>query len=68
MTKNEEWVTCEHCGQRYTVDDLQRVCSNCFACVACRIYTCWNCKNEIVVVPLKKRMTSTDNKMKNDHS
>lgn len=54
MDAGVEQVTCEHCGCFFSKDDLKRSCANCFACMLCEIYICPNCKEEIVVIPMKK--------------
>lgn len=54
MDTGTEQVKCEHCGNSYMKDDLKRSCANCFACMLCEIYICPNCKEEIVVIPIKK--------------
>ena len=64
MEKLEKWIICENCGFRYLEADLERVCSNCFACVSCRIYLCWNCKAEIVVIPMKRDRCHAEKKPK----
>lgn len=52
---SDEMVKCNNCGETYNKEDLKRSCANCFACVSCEIYICNNCKEEIVVRPMKKR-------------
>lgn len=57
MDKGKEKVKCEHCSFTYFKDELKRSCSNCFACLLCEIYICPNCKEELIVIPMKKRMS-----------
>ena len=53
MKNKEEIVHCTHCGFEAQKGDLDRSCSNCFACTGCEIYICPECRNEIVVTPMK---------------
>ena len=57
MSENEEIkkVQCAECKSEFNKGDLQRSCSNCFACTSCEIYICPNCGAEIVVKPMKKK-------------
>jgi len=50
--KNDE-ITCTHCGKRWDKQQLERSCSNCFACTGCVAYICAECRYEIVVEPVK---------------
>jgi len=45
--------SCEACEFRFTKEDAQRSCSNCFACTGCEIYLCPNCGKEVVIKPIK---------------
>ena len=56
-------VTCRTCGSTFAEDDLEKTCSNCFACSGCEIYICPSCNNEIVLKPIKPmaRKNSIDN-------
>lgn len=47
-------VTCTRCQKSWDKRDLERSCSNCFACTGCEAYICPECRYEIVVVPIKK--------------
>jgi hypothetical protein len=51
--KKEKFFTCSNCGNSYSNLDAERVCSNCFACTGCEIYTCPACREEDVVKPKK---------------
>lgn len=53
---DDEKVVCPECGSKFDKDDLKRSCGNCFACVSCEIYICYNCKAEIVVKPMLKKL------------
>lgn len=52
--KLKKFYRCGACGFEFANLDTQRVCSNCFACSACEIYTCPACDSEVVVKPVKK--------------
>ncbi len=45
----ENKIECSTCSNKYTLGDLRRHCSNCFACTGCEIYICPNCDARIVV-------------------
>jgi hypothetical protein len=49
---NSEKVTCVECRMSFPKDDLERSCSNCFACTLCEKYICAGCKNEIIIKPV----------------
>ncbi len=51
--KREKLYRCEACGFEFSNLDGTRVCSNCFACTGCEIYTCPECGTELVVKPKK---------------
>lgn len=53
MIPSADEITCENCGFHAPKRDLDRSCSNCFACTSCEIYICPQCRNEIVVRPMK---------------
>ncbi len=52
---DKEIVECQHCGKTFDKKDLDRSCSNCFACTSCETYICPECGNEIVVKPIKRK-------------
>lgn len=58
---NIDKIKCENCGSEFSKDDLQRSCSNCFACTSCEIYICYHCKHEIVVKPIQKMKSTKTN-------
>jgi hypothetical protein len=47
-------VSCTRCNKSWDKRDLERSCSNCFACTGCEAYICPDCRYEIVVVPIRK--------------
>ncbi len=51
--KKEKFYICTGCGFRFSNLDVQRTCSNCFACTGCEIYLCPSCNSEVVVKPMK---------------
>lgn len=51
--KREKIYRCETCGLEFSNLDGTRICSNCFACTGCEIYTCPSCEAEVVVKPMK---------------
>jgi hypothetical protein len=53
--KEKEIITCKWCGSCFSKDDLQRSCSNCFACMGCEMYICAVCRSEIVVKEMQKK-------------
>ncbi len=56
-------MTCQNCGFSFQKGDLDRECSNCFACTGCEIYLCPSCQKEIVIKPIgqpRRRMSSID--------
>lgn len=55
MNEEEKYqVHCTHCNTSWDKRDLERSCSNCFACTGCEAYICPQCRYEIVVVEIKK--------------
>lgn len=52
--KKGKTVTCESCGFATSSLDIDRQCSNCFACTGCETYLCPACGNEIIVKPIRK--------------
>ncbi len=52
--KKEKFYRCKTCGFEFSNLDVERVCSNCFACTGCEVYTCPSCGSEVVVKPMKK--------------
>ncbi len=51
MDESTPIVTCTHCGKSWDKKQLDRSCSNCFACTACEAYICPECRYEIVITP-----------------
>lgn len=51
--KQEKIYTCNSCGFQFSNFDVDRTCSNCFACTGCEIYICPECGEEVVVKPMK---------------
>jgi len=47
-------ILCYNCGLSFERDLDYRLCSNCFACSGCEIYTCPGCGTEIIVKPKKE--------------
>jgi len=58
--KKEKIYTCKTCGFQFSNLDVEKTCSNCFACSGCEIYICPSCKNEVVILPVKPMHKSTD--------
>jgi hypothetical protein len=56
--KEEKLYTCQNCGFVFSNLELPRTCSNCFSCTGCEIYTCPQCKKEVVIRPMKNHGTS----------
>jgi hypothetical protein len=54
-TLDKDLVECKNCGKSFKKKDLDRSCSNCFACTSCETYICPECGNEIVVIPIKRK-------------
>jgi hypothetical protein len=52
--KKEKKYNCSACDFQFSNLDVDRVCSNCFACSGCEIYMCPNCGKEVTVKPIKK--------------
>ena len=52
--KAEKFYTCTICGTVFSNLDTDRVCSNCFACTGCEIYTCPDCGSENEIRPKKE--------------
>lgn len=55
--KKEKVYTCINCNFQFSNLDVPRACSNCFACTGCEIYICPQCSEEVVIKPVKKRVT-----------
>ena len=51
--RKEKFHTCQSCGFQFSNFDIQRICSNCFACTGCEIYVCPSCYAEVVIKPIK---------------
>lgn len=51
--KKEKLYRCSECGFEFTNLQVDRTCSNCFACTGCEIYLCPNCSAEVVIKPIK---------------
>lgn len=49
-------IYCKTCDKTFNKNDLQRSCSNCFACASCEIYICPECRYEIVVKEMQKKL------------
>lgn len=45
-------VKCINCGCEYNKEELERMCSNCFCCTGCEIYSCPKCNDDIVIRPI----------------
>jgi len=56
--KKEKFFECTDCGFRFSNLDVQRICSNCFACTGCEVYMCPECGSEVVITPMKKMKRS----------
>lgn len=55
-------ITCAECRFSFERGEVDRECSNCFACTGCEIYLCPGCGIEIVVKPIgepRRRKTLT---------
>lgn len=52
--KKEKKFECQNCSFRFSNFDVQRTCSNCFACTGCEIYICPECEEEVVIQPMQK--------------
>ena len=51
--KKEKFYSCNSCGFRFSNLDVDRTCSNCFACTGCEIYLCPTCGSEVIIKPVK---------------
>ena len=51
--KKEKFYNCSVCDFKFSNLDVDRTCSNCFACTGCEIYTCYGCGTELIVKPKK---------------
>lgn len=40
---------CNLCDSEFNSLDVQKLCSNCFACTGCEIFICPGCGSEVVV-------------------
>jgi hypothetical protein len=62
--KQDQLISCPVCGSTNKQGDLEKVCSNCFACTGCEIYFCPQCREEMVVKPVgeprKRRILPED--------
>lgn len=54
INRQFQTINCNICGNSFQKGDLDRSCSNCFACNGCETYICPNCENEIIVKPIGK--------------
>jgi len=54
MKQPEITITCASCGFSFKKGEVDRQCSNCFACTGCEIYLCPSCGEEIVVKPMRE--------------
>jgi len=57
MDKLIKIILCHNCGTSIERDLSYRLCSNCFACTGCEIYTCPDCATELIV---KQKKTERD--------
>lgn len=51
--RKEKFYHCSNCGKEFSNLDAERLCSNCFACTGCEMYTCPWCGNEVVIKPIR---------------
>ena len=65
MKEVDNQVSCTHCGKPWDKTQLDRSCSNCFACTACEAYICPGCRHEIVVKPPKPMSQAKKDKQSN---
>jgi len=56
--KTEKFYTCPPCGFAFSNLDVDRFCSNCFACTGCEVYLCPSCGEEVVIKPIKQMKKS----------
>jgi len=52
ISAKDKLITCGNCGFSFRRGNLDKQCSNCFACTGCEIYLCPNCDNEMVIRPI----------------
>ena len=52
-SKEAKFYTCNTCNFQFSNLDVDRTCSNCFACTGCEIYFCPSCSSEVVIKPVK---------------
>ncbi|MBK6282212.1 MAG: hypothetical protein IPF54_05680 [Draconibacterium sp.] len=57
-SKKEKIYICTSCGFQFSNLDVDRTCSNCFACTGCEIYNCPSCDAEVVIKPIKQMKRS----------
>jgi hypothetical protein len=50
----DQVIECRQCGFSTQRGNVERQCSNCFACTGCEIYLCPECGNEIVIRSVRK--------------
>jgi len=55
--RKEKNYTCKECGFEFSNLDVDRICSNCFACTGCEIYLCPSCNKEVIIKPMKPMNT-----------
>jgi len=54
IKKHIKVYSCIFCQFEFTNVDAIKVCSNCFACTGCEIFTCPNCGYENIFKEMKK--------------
>jgi len=53
LGKKEKFYVCSACEFKFSNLDVDRTCSNCFACTGCEIYICPSCGEEVVIISMK---------------
>jgi predicted RNA-binding Zn-ribbon protein involved in translation (DUF1610 family) len=53
-SRREKIYTCNSCGFQFSNLDVDRNCSNCFACTGCEMYNCPSCGEEVVIKPMRQ--------------
>lgn len=52
--RKEKIYVCNKCGFCFSNLDVEKICSNCFACTGCEMYLCPLCHSEVIVKPVKQ--------------